>query len=376
MRIAIMLRHLGQHGGGVLVYTRSLLDHLLALEGDHEFVLLYQDPAHMGSYAGRDRVTERVSEHRSRLGWDQVAVPAMLKATGADVLFNPKYSLPLVSSVPGVFVCHGLDWYVMPTGSRWTDRLSHRLLIPRYAKKADRIIAVSDTARNHVLEFLGLPEERVETVHLGVDPRFHLTPTEGAREAARERFGLPERYFFYCGQIYPPKNFGRLVRAFARVGPPNGYSLVVAGTHTWLSEHEVALIDELDLRTWVVETGWVDRDTLPVLYDLASALIMPSLYEACPSPILEAMAMGCPIVTADRYGTAELAGPAAVLVDPEDVEAIAAGMLKVLEDDALRARIVNAGKERVRRFTWQEAASRTLAVIEQAAHARSGQKTR
>lgn len=367
-----MLRHLGQHGGGVLVYTRSLLDHLLAQGADHEFILLYQDAAHLGSYAHLDHVTERVSEHRSRLGWDQVAVPGILKSTGADVVFNPKYSLPLVSAIPGVFVCHGLDWYVMPEGSRWTDRLSHRLLIPRYAKKADRIIAVSETARDHVLEFLGIPAERVETVHLGVDPRFHVTPTDEARHAARARFQLPERYFFYCGQIYPPKNFARIVRAFARVGPPNGYSLVVAGTHTWLSEHEVKLIDDLGLRPWVVETGWVDRDSLPVLYDLASALIMPSLYEACPSPILEAMAVGCPIVTADRYGTAELAGAAAVLVDPEDVEAIAEGMLRVLEDDDLRTAIVSAGKERVRRFTWEKAASRTLDVLAQAVRSRVG----
>jgi glycosyltransferase involved in cell wall biosynthesis len=258
----------------------------------------------------------------------------------------------------------------MPHGSRWPDRLSHRFLIPRYARKATQIIAVSETARRHVVEYLDVDEERVTTVHLGVDARFLVAPSEAARAAARKRFGLPQRYFFYCGQIYPPKNFGRLVQAYARVGPPNGISLVVAGTHTWRSEAEIALIDRMGLRPWVVETGWVERDALPVLYDLATALVMPSLYEACPSPILEAMAIGCPIVTSDRHGTAELAGHAGVLVDPEEVESIAEGMTRIIEDDALRATLVARGRERVRAFTWERTARGTLEVLRRAARAR------
>lgn len=359
-----MLRHLDQHGGGVLVYTQNLLDHLLALDSRHEFVFLYRDSARIGSFADHARVTEISSNTRSLAMWDQLSVPRMARATDVDVLFNPKYSLPLSTGIPSAFVCHGLDWYVMPEGSRWKDRMSHRFLIPRYARKADRIIAVSDTAREHMIEFLGIPEDRVVTVHLGVDQAFHQTPSPEDLQAVRDRYGLPERYFLYCGQIYPPKNFGRLVRAFARIGPPNGISLVVVGTHTWLCEDEIALIDELGVRPWVVETGWVDRESLPPIYRLATALAMPSLYEACPSPILEAMATGCPIVTANRYGTAELAGSAAVLVDPESVEAIAEGMLRVVEDEELRKKNVALGRERVQRFTWEACARGTLKVLE------------
>lgn len=367
-----MLRHLDQHGGGVLVYTLSLLDHLLKFRDDHEFVLLYRNSKRLGTYEDGKAVTELARANPSILGWDQISVPLMTKAEKIDVLFNPKYSLPLSTRVPGVFVCHGLDWYVMPDGSRWQDRLSHRYLIPRYSKKAERIIAVSDTAREHMIEYLGVSEKRVVTIHLGVDAAFHASPSEESMRSVQKRYGLPERFFLYCGQIYPPKNFGRLVRAFAQVGPPNDISLVVVGTHTWLSEHEVALIDELGVRPWVVETGWVERSVLPALYHLATALVMPSLYEACPSPILEAMATGCPIVTADRYGTAELAGPAGILVDPEDVDAIADGMLRVAEDAVLRALIVAKGKERIERFTWERCARKTLEVLEEAGRAGGG----
>jgi len=369
MRIGIMLRHLGQHGGGVLVYTRAIVDHLSRIGAGHEFVLMYADPRFVGEYGDRDNVEEVVVEGRSRLGWDQLAVPRFAQRAGLDVIFNPKYSVPLATTIPSVFVCHGLDWYLMPEGSRWRDRLSHRFLVPRYAAKAAGIIAVSNTARDHAMEYLSVPRDRVRTVYLGIDDRFRARPDDASVEEVRRSRHLPERFFLFCGQIYPPKNFGRLLRAYARVGPENGISLVVAGEHTWLCEREIALIDELGLRPWVIRAGWVDREALPSFYHLALALLLPSLYEACPSPILEAMASGCPIVTSNRYGTVELAGDAAVLVDPEEVDGIAQGMRRVIEDAALRKSLVAAGRDRADRFSWEACASGTLAAIEEAAAA-------
>ena len=114
--------------------------------------------------------------------------------------------------------------------------------------------------------------------------------------------------------------------------------------------------------------GWVGRNDLPALYAGAEALLLPSLYEACPSPILEAMATGCPIVTANRYGTKELAGDAAVLVDPESVDSIAEGMQRLIDDRQLQNSVVAAGKTRVREFTWERCARETLGSIERAAN--------
>jgi glycosyltransferase involved in cell wall biosynthesis len=254
----------------------------------------------------------------------------------------------------------------MPSGSKLSDRINHRFLIPRYAKKARHIIAVSDTARQHLTDFLGVDSARTSTAYLGVEKQF-LQPVaaETIRET-RNNFELPDRYFLYCGQIYPPKNFGRLVRAFSKVGPSAGIGLVVAGTHTWLCENEIALIEELDLAEHVRMLGWVGRDDLPAIYSDAEALLLPSLYEACPSPILEAMATGCPIVTANRYGTAELAGDAGILVDPDSVESIAAGMRTVLEDDAKRRQIIQNGTRRIVDFTWETCVRNTLKAIETA----------
>ena len=138
----------------------------------------------------------------------------------------------------------------------------------------------------------------------------------------------------------------------------------MAGTYTWLCEDEIALIDQLGISRWVVRPGWINHEVLPAFYALAEALALPSLYEACPSPLLEAMSSGCPIVTADRHGTAELAGEAAVLVDPEDVESIAHGMRRMVCDQGLRQQLIQAGRQRVKDFSWEKCARETIKVLE------------
>lgn len=367
MKIGVMLRHFGQHGGGVLVYTQNLLRGLLDIGSEHEFVLMYKDPDFLGTFADRDNVRELLLPTKSIFLWDQMAVLNAHRREKFDVIFNPKYSVPLLVNCPTVFVCHGLDWYVMPSGSKLSDRINHRFLIPRYAKKARRIVAVSDTARQHLTDFLGVDSARTSTAYLGVEKQFLQPVAAEAIRDTRRKFELPERYFLYCGQIYPPKNFGRLVRAYANVGPRAGIGLAVAGTHTWLCDDEISLIDDLALDDSVRMLGWVDRNDLPALYAGAEALLLPSLYESFGIPLLEAMATGCPIVTANRYGTAEIVGDSGILVNPDNVDDIAAGMRKVVEDDAERQRIVENGRRRIRKFTWDACAENTLRAIEEAA---------
>jgi len=358
-----MLRHMGQHGGGVLVYTHNLLREMLSLNTPHEFVLIYRDPRFVGTYGDGDRVREIVVKAPSIFLWDQLAVRRVEKQERLDLIFNPKYSLPLMAQCRTVFVCHGLDWYVMPWGSRWIDRLSHRYLIPRYAQKADAIIAVSNSTREHVIKYLDIDEDRVHTIYLGVNESFREPIPPGKLEEIRRNYRLPDRFFLYCGQIYPPKNFGRLLEAYARVGPKLGISLVVAGEHRWLCQDELRLVERLDLSRWVVWADWIEQDNLPAFYALAEALLLPSLYESFGLPLVEAMSCGCPVITANRYATAELVGQAGVLVDPEDVASIADGMRQVANDHDLRGRLVEAGKERASGFNWRKCAQDTLKVL-------------
>jgi glycosyltransferase involved in cell wall biosynthesis len=363
-----MLRHYDQHQGGVRVYTRKLLDAMLRLASGHHFVLLYRNPALLGTYAGHDGVEEAALTARSVLAWDQFAVPGAVRRHRVDVLFNPKYSIPLRAGCPAVWVCHGLDWYVMPWASRFVDRLSHRFLVPQYARRAAAIVAVSEVTRQHVMQYLAVPPDRVATVYSGVDDVFRQRLDRGKLDDLRRRYRLPDRFLLYAGAIYPPKNFTRLVRAYAQVGPGRGIPLVVAGgENRFLSERELVEPEALGIASWVHRPGWIEQEDLAGVYQLADALLLPSLFESCGLPVLEAMAAGCPVVTADRYGTKELAQNAAVLVDPESVDSIAAGIARILDDPPTRIRLIEAGQTRSDGFRWSRCARETLAVLERAA---------
>lgn len=365
MRIGIMLRHFNQHEGGVKVYTRELLNALLANHPQHEFVLMYREAGSIGAYAAFANAIEIALESKSIVHWDHVLVPRAIRAYGIDVLFNPKYSIPLRAGCPTAWVCHGLDWYVMPEASRWIDRLNHRFLIPQYARRSDAVIAVSDTARDHVLEFLPVPPERLHRVYPGLSDDYHRDATQEALEATRRRYDLPARFLMYCGAVYPPKNFTRIIRAYAQVGPARGVPLVIAGgSNRFLSAQELHESQRLGIASWIRHLGWVDNRSLPSVYALAEGLLMPSLYESVGMPIMEAMASGCPVLTSDRYGTLEMAGDAALTVDPMSIDAIAQGAARLLDDAALRTRLQTAGKIRAQEFTWRRTASEVMTVLE------------
>jgi glycosyltransferase involved in cell wall biosynthesis len=372
MRLGIMLRHFDQHEGGVKVYTRELLNAIVRANTRHEIILLYRDRKLLGTYGSVQGVSEVLLEGGPIVYWDQVKVPGAVRKLGIDVLFNPKYSIPLHAGCRTAWVCHGLDWYVMPQASRWIDRLNHRLLIPQYAAKSDAVIAVSETTRDHVMKYLDVPAERVHTIYSGLSGAFHSPVEQSQLEDARRRFHLPPRFLLYCGAVYPPKNFTRLIRAYAKVGPARGVPLVIAGgSNRFLSARELLEPQRQNVADWVHTIGWLDNADLPAIYRLAEGLLLPSLYESVGMPVMEAMACGCPTLTADRYGTRELAHGAALLVDPESVVGIAAGIVRLLEDMPLRRRLRAAGLERAQNFTWQRTATEVMEVLESLPRTRS-----
>jgi len=365
MRIGIMLRHFDQHEGGVKVYTREIVRALIEQNRQHEILLLFRNPARLGTYKNLDGVREVLLEGGSIPYWDQIKVPRAVRKYGVDVLFNPKYSIPLRADCKTAWVCHGMDWYAMPQGSPFKDRLSHRFLVPRYVAKANAIVAVSDITREHLRKYLNAPPERIHTIYSGLSDVFRARVPAQRLEELRRRFSLPPRFLMYCGAVYPPKNFTRLIQAYAKVGPRQGVPLViVGGGNRYLSEHELDEPKRQHIADWVRWPGWVANGDLPAIYQLSEGLLLPSLYESVGMPVMEAMACGCPVLTADRFGTKEIAGDAAILVNPESVDAIAAGIDQLLNDRERRSAIVAAGLERSRRFTWGQSARELLQVLE------------
>jgi glycosyltransferase involved in cell wall biosynthesis len=337
---------------------------MLAVDAWNRYVLLYSDERLLGSYAGRPNVEEHCLRAPLKLAWDQAAVPRLARRERLDVIFNPKFSVPLLTGVPSVLVLQGSDWFVMPWGSSRLDRLNHRLLVPAFCRKAGAIIVVSENIKRDLVQYLGVDPAKIRVVHYGLNPIFRPVRDPERLAEARRAYRLPERFLLYVGQIYPAKNFGGILRAFARLKERVPHKLVVAGEPRSDYQEDLALIGRLGLIDDVLFTGWIPQDGLPTLYSLADVFLLPSLYEGFGIPLIEAMGCGCPIVTASVGSPPEVTDGAALLVDPRDADAIADAVETIVTDGALRARLIERGSARARDFTWEKCARETLDVLE------------
>jgi glycosyltransferase involved in cell wall biosynthesis len=365
MRIGIMLRHYEQQEGGVKVYTKRLLPLLFAYGTQHQYVLIYQNSKLLGTYAQYPNVEEVAVGIPGTVPWDQIAVPWIARKKRLDVIFNPKFTIPFLAKAKTMFVLHGSEWFVIPEHFLRHDRWYFNAFVPLYCRHADAFIAVSNAVKADVVEHTGIDPRKVFPIHNGFDPGLFQPVRDPERlRAVREKYRLPQRFILWCGQIESRKNVARLLRAFALIKDELPHQLVLAGEQRWSTRTELQVMQELRLEDRVLFPGWIDHGDLPAVYSLAELFAFPSLYEGFGIPLIEAMACGCPIVTADTCAPPEVLDGSGCLVDPLDVEAIAAGMKKVLLDPQLRAGMIARGLERSKAFSWERCARQVLAVFD------------
>lgn len=280
--------------------------------------------------------------------------------------------LPPFRAIPSVFTLHDLIFRLYPETHMPLNRWFLNLMMPRFLRRADMVIAVSECTRRDAIRWYQIPEERIRVIYEGVEERFRPAPPE-AVAALRARYGLPERFILYVGTIEPRKNLPTLFAAYRRLldrWPDLG--LVVAGKPGWLTRGTFQALRRLGLEGRVRFLGYVPEEDLPPLYTAAAAFAFPSLYEGFGLPPLEAMACGTPVVVADAAALPEVVGEAGLRVPPDRPEAWAAALEAVLSDPLLRARLREAGLRQAARFRWDEAAAQTVAVYEEVLGERLG----
>jgi len=362
MKIGIMLRSLSDVGGPG-EYTRSVLNALLRLDRINEYYLFLPDASLAERYREFPNAHPVVLKTRSKMLYDQVLVPRAASRYECDVVINLKHSVPLFTDAPTIFVMHGADWLAFPQNYYFFDRMYHKVSLPLFCRKAERIISVSHDATRIAVEMLNLPPSQVATVYHGFRTDFRRVEDPERLARARTRYKLPERFILYVGRIYPMKNVRGLVEAFAKLRDRVPHSLVISGIKHYKTEPDFAAIDKYSLHDRVIPTGFVEEEDLPALYSMADAFVLPSLYEGFGIPLLEAMACGCPIVTSTQGSCPEVVDGAGILVNPRDSGDIADGIYKVLSDRELAAELVAKGYKRVAQFSWEKCARETLDVI-------------
>jgi glycosyltransferase involved in cell wall biosynthesis len=365
MRIGIMLRHYEQHEGGVKHYTKTLLPLLFTLGAEHRYILIYQNPKLLGTYAGYPNVEELATRMPGTMLWDQIAVPWVTRKKNLDIIFNPKFTIPFFHQAKKIFVLHGSEWFAIPGHFKWYDRLYFGTLVPLYCRQADAFIAVAKTVKADAVQYVKADPKKIFPIHNAVDPKqFYFIHDVDRLQAVRAKYELPGQFILWVGQIESRKNIKRLLQAFAQIKNEFPHNLVIAGEQRWSTKGELSEIKQLGLEQRIQFIGWVSHTDLPAIYRLADLFAFPSLYEGFGIPLVEAMACGCPIVTATTCAPPEVVDGAAYLVNPYDVGAIAQGMRASLLDTTLREKMVARGLERAKDFSWQKCARQVLAVFD------------
>ncbi|AKM84808.1 MAG: group 1 glycosyl transferase [candidate division Kazan bacterium GW2011_GWA1_50_15] len=391
MRIGVDIRGLltGKISG-VEQYTLQLLRHLLAIDTRNTYVLFYV------SYKDIDQRLDKLLAEQPYLRAANVEVkklrwvnfPILLHAVfkpldwpkadvvcgGLNVMWMPSpMLLPLSRRCAKVTTFHDLIFYIYPQFYPLSSRIwQWQMNYPYEARTSDRVIAVSESTKQDLVRLLHVPEGKIVRVYEGVGEEYFVPPTPQQVTLVQEKFQVPARYFYYVGSVEPRKNLQLIVRAMHELQQrySDTINLVVSGSKSWLSSDLYQLVQDLGLQTRIVFTGQVSEAEKIALLASATALVFPSFYEGFGLMVLEAFASGCPVITSDVSALPEVAGDAALTIAPTDVAGLAEHMRTIINDPILRQRLIERGRLRARQFNWTDAAHQTLAVIEQAAHAK------
>lgn len=370
-RIAIDYTSAIQQRAGIGRYTRHLITALAALDHTTHYVLFSagRDPLPPAWPANFTRRELPISDRYLSIIWQRLRLPLPVELfTGrVDVYHSPDFVLPPLIRARKVLTVHDLSFIRYPECS--SPALLQYLVhsVPPSVRRADYLLADSLSTKHDLIELLGIPEERVTVVYAGYDPRFH--PQAQAKDrAVHEQYGIRGPYILGLGTLQPRKNFCTLVRAYNQLVYEHHipHKLVIGGGKGWLYNDILTTTQELGLEERVVFPGFVADEHLPALYRGAELFAFPSLYEGFGIPILEAMGCGTPVVTSNTSSLPEVAGDAALCVDPQDSAALADAIWQVLSDDTLRQTLRQRGLERVKLFTWEKAAIALLEVYRRA----------
>jgi glycosyltransferase involved in cell wall biosynthesis len=377
------------------IYIRKLCDALFELDTSNEYVAFYNRPQQRGRYQNRPNVREVLVPGRSKLLWDQILIARAAGREKLDVLFHHKFSIPLIAPCPTVVQQRGTEYWSHPEFySGWSGRMDqvyNRVMIPLYCKRAARILTNSNTLGEELVRHVRVPRSKLRTVYAAADESFHRITNQEVIRLVRERYALPPVPFLLMvvkghqvltqasgKNLTPRKNaavtleaYGRMQRRAVETGAEAVPPLVILGLGIAERLTPEAIAEHAD-PTAVHTPGFVRFEDMPAIYTMARALVFPSRYESFGIPIVEAMATGCPVVTSTVSACPEVAGDAALLVDPDDADGLARAMERVSFDHPLAEELRQRGLRRAAAFSWAASARILLSELLTAAGTHRG----
>jgi glycosyltransferase involved in cell wall biosynthesis len=354
-------------GAGINSYIYYLLKNLGQLDSGHRYSVFLSE--HRFADARLRLYYTPWPTHRPvvRILWEQLMQPIALHRREVDLLHAMAFVGPLVTPCPFVVTIYDLSFLHCPDAFRPWNRWYLSTFTALSVRRARRVIVISKSTKRDVVDMLSVPPDRVDVVYCGVDEIFHPLPAAEVANFRHER-ALPDRFILFLGTLEPRKNVQKLIRAYSRWRKvePGIPKLVVAGGKGWYYDRIFDEVESLGLTGEVIFPGYVMQEDLPWWYSAADLFVYPSRFEGFGMPVLEAMACGTPVVTTNVAALPEVAGDAALLVDPDDETQLVEVMRQALRDEALRQEMRAKGLAQAAGFTWARTARQTADTYDRA----------
>ena len=369
MRIAIDAHSVGAKLGGNESYALNLIEALAQIDRVNEYILYVTTAEAFDRFQGR---WSNFKVHTTRPHTPLIRIPltlsAELRKNPVDVL-HVQFTAPPFCPCPVVVSIHDLSFEHLPQTFNRRSRTQLRLTVRHSARRAAKILTLSEHTRRDVIETYGVDPEIVTAIPLAAPAHFGPVTQDKELQRVRHTYGIDGDYVLSVGSIQPRKNLVRLIKAYAELrGTRSGNKcpkLVIVGRCAWLYDETLRALEQTGVEDSVVLTGYVPESDLPALYSGALCFIYPSYFEGFGLPPLEAMKCGAPVIVGNATSLPEVVGDAALKVDPFDVSAIAAAMDQLINNSELRDELSVKGLARAKMFDWKATAQRTLAVYEQ-----------
>ncbi|MDD5605764.1 MAG: glycosyltransferase family 1 protein [Patescibacteria group bacterium] len=347
------------HPTGVEVASRELIHHLLKLDRDNHYIIYTPKPL-----PSRWRDLPNVTNHVvvANRFWTQRALPVAIREDHLDIFWSPAYMLPPgLTGIKTIATIHDVAFMKFPLAYKVRDWALSFSTVLKAKVGATKILAVSQQTKQDLKKIFGIGERRIEVVYNAVS-HYHLRPN---LQDIHEKYHLPEQFLLTVGRVEPRKNSTKILESFCVIAQNHPQlHLVFAGPKNQLSVRLEAEAKAAGLEHRVHFIGFVAELDLPMLYRAAEIFLFPSLYEGFGLPILESFAAGTPVITTNFGAPAEVANHAALLVNPHDTNAIVRAVSHLVGDEELKTKLVQAGYERLKDFSWEASAAKLKSIID------------
>jgi len=357
------------YGGGR--YIKNLIRSLSNLDKANEYIIYASQSGYdeFGGLGENFQYEFAPGSRPLRLAWEQTFLPWDLKRKKVDLFHGPAFITPLWKSCCYVVTIFDLAYFLTPETDTLAKRVYFRTLMPRVAKKADSVIAISQNTKADICELLGVPKSKVAVTYLAADESFYPRTDSLEFRRVQQKYRLGNRYLLFVGLIEPRKNLKLLVEAFVRIlGNHPEIKLIIGGDLAWGYDDLLGLVRHNHIQERVLFIGRIAPEDLPAVYSHAEAFVYPALLGGFGLPVLEAMACGTPVITARNSSFPEIVGDAGILVDTQRADELEEALSLVLTDKELRGRMKEKGLDRSRLFSWEKTARETLEVYRQISH--------